>query len=191
MVAGQLGGGYGITYKPYLEYVISVADSTGEPCNLGTHIDGFTTGTCLSLLSGIKIVVAARPTLANLIKFGHNRGKRMMDVRPPYEDMVALVMYPGDVMAIPALSVHEVVNLSSSSCMAGRTCQTPATTEPLVEEICTCLAEGPPDDRVALAYVVQMLVQNSSADSEAAVEPSTALHLLRELMLSHRAGAAG
>ena len=125
---------FGITsYGPYLEYILTIAGKTKTKHDLGTHIDGFTTGTALLLLSGIKIVLLARPTIENLILFGKNKDRPMLEVG--YNDMIALLVLAGDVVAFPAMTIHEVINITQESCMAARTCQTPATTEPLLDEL--------------------------------------------------------
>jgi len=178
---------FGITsYAPYLEYILTIAGKTKTKHDLGTHIDGFTTGTALLLLSGIKIVLLARPTIENLVLFGKNKDRPMLEVG--YNDMIALLVLAGDVVAFPALTIHEVINITQESCMAARTCQTPATTEPLLDEL-TRLLENPRTaqaNRRALAYVVQVLIQDSSAEGESEVTAEQAVAELQALRSSHR-----
>lgn len=187
MVLGQ--SKFRITYKAYLEAILTISGGlTRKPTDLGAHIDGWLTGTILNLLSGVKILLLARPTIENLILFGKHKSASMLEV--PYSDKIALLLTPGDVVAFPACAPHQVINMTQDSCMTARTCQTPGISEPVVQEMVAFLrnTRKATPDRKALSYCVQVLCNMSSAEGDADnVLPEIAAEQLEDLWQSHLA----
>ena len=148
---------------PFTEFILtvcgvaSVEGRAPADVDFGTHLDPYLTGSIFRLQSGRKVLLAAPPTLANLLLYGANSKRPMHD----YAGAVAVLVQPGDFFGFSGLTIHELINLSDASCMVARTCATPATTLPIVDEILSRLdsASCSSTERAALIKVVQSQVK--------------------------------